>query len=132
MSNADDSDSVTTAARSPLRSEGLLALALLGLGLFLLPMLIYLTGTALLGSYGGGEHLGSFYGDFFRDLGEGSPRAWALVLGPYLLVQLGRLVLVDFRSGPDLPTSPPAAPKPGSSRRAVEQPRERREPTLKL
>lgn len=117
--------SSSSAPRNRGRFEVWLAAGLIGFGLLVLPALIYVTGTLLLGTYGGGDHLGSFYGDYFRDLGT-SPQAWALVLGPYAIVQLTRLIFTDFGkptaeerddSGPSAPANPA---------------RERQEPTIKL
>jgi hypothetical protein len=107
------------------RVEAWLAVGLIGFGLLVLPALIYVTGTLLLGAYGGGEHLGAFYGDYFRDLGT-TPQTWALVLGPYVLVQVARLIFTDFGK-----SSPP--PLEGKRQSAPANPaRERREPTIKL
>ena len=132
MTRSGDQDADSPAPRGQARFEALLALALLAFGLLVLPALIYVTGTVLLGAYGGGKHLGSFYGDFARNLGEGSARAWLLALGPYLLVLLGRLVFFDFRATGDAagPSRPAAPPRP--AQQPDRQPRERREPTLKL
>jgi hypothetical protein len=110
------------------RFEVWLAVGLIGFGLLVLPALIYVTGTLLLGAYGGGEHLGSFYGDYFRDLGA-TPQTWALVLGPYLLVQVARLIFTDFGKS----SAPPGERKRESAPAAAANPsRERREPTIKL
>ncbi len=114
------------AGRHSLRFEAWLALGLIGFGLFVLPALIYATGSLLLGAYGGGEHIGSFYGDFFRDLGA-TPQTWGLVLGPYVLVQLARLIFRD-RSEPGTPAASREPARPSST----PAPRERREPTIKL
>lgn len=109
-----------------LRFETWLAVGLIGFGLLVLPALIYATGSLLLGDYGGGEHIGAFYGDYFRDLGA-TPQTWALVLGPYVLVQVARLIF--RRSGEPQASVPPGRPaRPPSS----SAPRERREPTIKL
>lgn len=114
------------AGRHSLRFEAWLAVGLIGFGLLVLPALIYATGSLLLGAYGGGEHIGSFYGDYFRDLGA-TPQTWGLVLGPYVLVQLARLIFRDS-SNPDPSQEPPEPAR----RAATAAPRERREPTIKL
>jgi len=116
--------------RNRLRFELLFGLALVLAGLVLLPPLIYMVGTLLLGPYTGGGHLGSFYGDLFRDLGQGSPQAWLLVLGPLVLVEAGRLILLDFRIRAD--ADEPTAPARETPARSGQQTRERREPTLRL
>lgn len=113
--------------RYSLRFEAWLAVGLIGFGLFVLPALIYATGSLLLGAYGGGEHIGSFYGDFFRDLGT-TPQTWGLVLGPYVLVQLARLIFRDTSGEPETPAASRKQERPSSS----SIPRERREPTIKL
>ncbi len=68
-----------------------LALALLGLliGVGLMPVLIFYTGTATLGRYEGAG-LGRLYRSLFQGLGEGSIAAWAVLLGPYGLYLLFR------------------------------------------
>ena len=112
------------------RFEVWLALGLVAFGLIALPALIYFTGTLLLGAYGGGKHVGSFYGDFFSDLAGGSARAWALALGPLVLVQLTRLIFSRFSGKPDAQSAPPPVPQPAP--RTGNPLRERREPTIKL
>jgi len=114
-------------SRSSRRFELWLALGLVGFGLLVLPALIYLTGSILLGAYGGGEHIGSFYGDYFRDL-VAAPLTWVLVLGPYVLVQIARFI---FRTR-DATGFQPSPEPPEHERKSRAEPRERREPTLKL
>ena len=59
----------------------------------MLPMAIYETGQVLLGEYSEeGKGLGHLYGSIFRDLGLGRPAAWMLVLGPWLGIQLIRVL----------------------------------------
>jgi hypothetical protein len=86
--------SAPTSGKSTLRwrKEILLAAGCLGVGLLVLPALIYAVGVPLLGSYGGGEHVGSFYGDFFRNLIGLVGRTWFIVLAPYLLLLVLRLI----------------------------------------
>ena len=118
----------TSPPANPRRFEVWLALGLIGFGLLVLPALIYVTGTLLLGAYGGGEHLGSFYGDYFRDLGN-TPQTWALLLGPYVLVQVARLIFTDFGKSSTTPAKGKRASAPAT---AASPSRERREPTIKL
>lgn len=126
MANSGDPASSSSPSQPARRFEAWLAVGLIGFGLLVLPALIYLVGTLLLGAYGGGEHLGSFYGDYFRDL-VSTPQTWGLVLGPYLLVQLARLIFTDFGKSAAPQDEPrQAAPKPSGATR------ERREPTIKL
>jgi hypothetical protein len=74
------------------RKELLLALACLGVGLIVLPILIYVVGAQLLATYGGGSGIGAFYGDFLRNLMAGTLRTWFIVLAPYLLLRLLQLI----------------------------------------
>lgn len=86
-------------ARSRLRFELIFASVWLGIGLFLLPALIYLVGVLMLGPYGEGAGLGTFYVDFFRDLAGPSGRAWVIALGPLILVSVVRAVFIGARPG---------------------------------
>ena len=75
-----------------LRREAILFAAMLAVGL-LLPVAIYFTGQLLLGDYSeDGAGVGHLYGDVFADLAAGSPFAWGLILGPWLGIQLVRLL----------------------------------------
>ena len=69
-----------------LRFELIFASIWLGVGLFLVPALIFWVGIAMLGPYGEGTGagLGTFYADFFGDLATGEVRAWLLALGPLI------------------------------------------------
>jgi hypothetical protein len=72
-------------------------LAILGFfGLAVLPLCIYVVGETIFGAYGNGE-FGSFFGALHRELREGEPAAWFLLLSPYVLWQLVRLTLWGFR-----------------------------------
>jgi hypothetical protein len=83
--------------RSRLRFELIFASVWLAVGLFALPALIFLVGVSLLGPYGeAGAGLGRFYADFFADLAEPSGRAWALALGPLVLVSLVRAIFLGL------------------------------------
>lgn len=67
--------------------------SLLG-GLILLPALVYLVGTRLFGAYkGSGTGIGAFYADFSHDLAKGELSAWALVVGPLIMIAVLRLLL---------------------------------------
>jgi hypothetical protein len=66
-----------------------------GAGLVLLPFLVYFAGAATLGPYEGG--LGAFLANLYGDLVRFVPTAWALLLGPYLLFQLLRLLTRPWR-----------------------------------
>ncbi len=75
-----------------LKFELIFAAACVALSLIALPAAIYWFGVLVLEPYAGGSHVGAFYGDFYRSLGAGSPAAWLLALGPYVLLILVRLV----------------------------------------
>lgn len=87
-----------------IRRELILAGVLLPIGFFLLPVAIFLTGQALLGDYSqNGAGVGQLYADIFGDLTTGFLPAWALVLSPWLGVQLLRLAALPVtrkRSAP--------------------------------
>lgn len=61
-------------------------------GLLALPALVYLVGQFLLGEYRPGAGMGAFYADLYGQLAAPAPWAWLLVLGPYLGIQLLRLL----------------------------------------
>lgn len=69
---------------------------LLFAGLVILPLAIYIVGTAVFGEYGAGS-LGDFYVDLLGKFMGGEPAVWFLLLSPYLLWQLGRLTIWAFR-----------------------------------
>jgi uncharacterized membrane protein YdjX (TVP38/TMEM64 family) len=70
-------------------------LLIAGFGLLVLPFLVYLAGVLSLGPYEGGllSFLGSLYGSFLTL----QPTAWALLLGPYLLFWIVRLMTRPLR-----------------------------------
>lgn len=106
-----------------LRFELILASILLGFGLFVLPGLIYWVGTLLLGPYGESAGLGPFYADFYGDLASGVVRAWALTMGPLIVISLIRLLFlkrpVDQPDGDAAPAvaAPPQRPSKADQRR---------------
>jgi hypothetical protein len=59
---------------------------------FLLPVLVYYTGLAVLGPYSRGG-LGVFIRDFAADLGRLRPAAWVLLAGPVVLVAAWRVLV---------------------------------------
>jgi hypothetical protein len=65
-------------------------------GMGLLPALIFLSGVVLLGRYEGGS-LTRTYSSIFVGLGQGSPAAWGVVLGPYVLFLLFKGVMAWWR-----------------------------------
>jgi hypothetical protein len=90
------------------RVELLYAAICLAVGLSILPAAIYVVGLLALGPYSGGPHLGSFYGDYWRNLLGGSARTWLLALSPLLLLTTMRLIF-GWRVKP---AATPAAPEP--------------------
>lgn len=136
----DPADDLADERRSHrLRFELIFASLWLAFGLFLLPALIFLVGNALLGAYGENAGLSTFYIDFYGDLADASGRAWALALGPLLLIYLLRAIFIGVKSEPaardqdfeeELPSPPRRAPpvrkeppKKASTRAARVEPR---------
>lgn len=75
-----------------LRREALLFAVFGGFGLLILPSLVYLVGQQLLGEYRPGATIGTFYADLYGQLAALSTWAWLLVLGPWLAIQVLRLL----------------------------------------
>ena len=76
-----------------LRIQLILAGIGLALGIVVLPTVVFTVGNSIIGTYAGGAHrLGSFYGNFFADLTNGSPIAWTLAIVPYVLLLLLRFI----------------------------------------
>jgi hypothetical protein len=74
-----------------IRRQGAWLVAAAAVGTIVLPALVYFTGVATLGSYSGGG-LGAFYRDFLTDLARLRWHAWALAVGPLVLVTGWRLL----------------------------------------
>lgn len=87
--------------RRRLRFELIFGSVWLGVGLFVLPAVIYMVGVSLLGPYREGSGLGRFYLDFFGDLAEPSGRAWTIALGPLFLITLLRAVFIGTKARSD-------------------------------
>ncbi|MEM8982714.1 MAG: hypothetical protein AAGC71_06785 [Pseudomonadota bacterium] len=73
-----------------LRKELLVFAILVLLGLFVLPVAIYLTGMQIFAGYAGGGS-GDFLRRFFGAAASGSPAVWFLILAPYATWQCLRL-----------------------------------------
>jgi hypothetical protein len=71
------------------RRELILLLILLACGLFLVPLLIWVVGNAVLGPYASGGAF-ALLADFFVGLRNGSVVHWAVVVGPYVFVLILR------------------------------------------
>ena len=115
--NSTAEDEVTPRhPRQRLRFELIFASLWLAFGLFVLPAIIYMVGTLLLGPYGENQGLGAFYADFFKDLVEPAGRAWILALGPLVVVSILRLVFLgkapheESESEPEARVAPPPPP----------------------
>lgn len=81
-----------TIAPMSLKRHASWLIAALVFGAAILPFLVYYTGTATLGPYANGGP-GRFVADFFADLGRLRRSAWALLLGPVVLVAAWRIVV---------------------------------------
>ena len=77
--------------------EAVLALLTLGLGFGVLPLLIFLAGSTILGRYDGASAAGVYDG-IYRGLGLGSVASWIVVLGPYGLYLLFKGVRLWWRT----------------------------------
>jgi hypothetical protein len=76
---------------------GLLVAAMLA-GFLLLPALIYLAGSSVLGRYEGAS-MGNLYGSIYRGLAHGNLASWIVVLGPAALILLGRALTPLWNAG---------------------------------
>lgn len=77
--------------------ELLLFFALFFVGFTVLPVVIFLVGQAIFGSYGGGGFAG-FFGELWRKVTNGEFYAWFLVLSPYLAILTLRLAILGWRA----------------------------------
>ena len=68
------------------------------IGFGLMPALIFLAGTSLLGRYEGAS-LSGFYENVYGGLEEGSVASWIVLLGPYGLYLMFRLLRMWWRAG---------------------------------
>lgn len=82
---------LVTRTTPPWKFELALALALLVVGLVLVPLTVFWAGTAVAGDYAGEGGLWGLLVSLWRDAGRGQIAAWTLLLTPYLVVQLLRL-----------------------------------------
>jgi hypothetical protein len=69
--------------------ELLIVATCLGIGVIVMPCLIFLAGRIALGPYAHGNVF-ALWSDFIRGLVSGSQSVWFIVLGPYLFVWLFR------------------------------------------
>jgi hypothetical protein len=78
------------------RKEFALLVGLLFVGLVLMPIIIYLVGQSVFGTYGGQGYT-DFYGNLSEKIRGGDTVAWFLVLAPYLIWQCLRLTILAWR-----------------------------------
>jgi hypothetical protein len=110
-------------------------LLILGIALFIgavvVPAIIWLVGTFVFGKYAGGNSIVSLYVNFFKTLAQGAQSFWLVLLGPYVLITVARVLVAVFR-GPssneeaETPPAPPkrrAPPPIGDEKRTTPEPR---------
>jgi hypothetical protein len=81
-----------------IKREIAIAAALFAAGLLLLPLAIYWVGRQVAGDYGGGGGPLALADQIWADFMQLEPGAWLLVLSPYLLLQLIRLIGRTWRA----------------------------------
>lgn len=86
------------AERRPLAVELGAAIGCLVIGVGLMPAAIFYTGAATLGRYEGAS-IGRLYSSVFTGIGGGSAAAWIVILGPYGLYLLFRVLRAWWRAG---------------------------------
>ena len=74
------------------RRELIIAVLSFGFGFFVLPVLIYYVGQAAVGEYAPNAGLLDLAEHVWRDFFTLKPAAWLLVLSPYGVLLLGRLL----------------------------------------
>ena len=85
----------------PWAAELLVAAIGLGLGIVLMPVLIFYAGVAALGRFEGAS-LGHLYSSLFEGLREASVASWIVFLGPYGLYLLFRALRAWWRASAKL------------------------------
>jgi len=66
------------------------------IGVALMPLMIFYAGVASLGRYEGGS-LAQIYSSLFAGLGQASTASWVVILGPYGLYLLFKLLRIWWR-----------------------------------
>jgi hypothetical protein len=79
------------------KHELLLLGSLLGCGLFLLPLIVYLVGAEIVGPYEGEGGAFGLLASVLTAVARGNWAAWMLTLSPYLMFQLARLTVQILR-----------------------------------
>jgi len=82
--------------RPLIRKEVGLLVGLLFFGLVLMPIVVFLIGQSLFGTYAGSGYAG-FFGTISEKIRNGDGVAWFLVLAPYLIWQTLRLMAAAWR-----------------------------------
>jgi hypothetical protein len=75
-----------------------IAFIALAVGFGLMPLLIFLAGSASLGRYEGAS-AGAMYASLFQGFKSGSSAAWIVLLGPYGLYLLFRALKLWWQAG---------------------------------
>ena len=91
---------MSSRATDRLRTEAVLAGALLSFGVLVVPFAVYLVGSRVVGEYRPGAGPMDLVSDVWTALAAGEPAAWVLVTSPYLVIQLVRLARLAWRSRP--------------------------------
>ena len=89
------------------KREIIIAVCLLGCGLFLLPLAIYWVGQQVVGEYSAESGVLALAEHIWSDLFALSPVAWVLVSSPYVVVQLARLARLCWRAKPVMGVTDP-------------------------
>ena len=81
----------------PLKRELLIGVVAFGFGFLVLPIAIYWVGQEVIGDYVPGEGVLHLAEQIWGDLLTLQATAWILVLSPYAVVQLARLLRILWR-----------------------------------
>jgi hypothetical protein len=82
------------------KREVLIAALFFGVGFFVLPLAVYWVGQTLIGEYAPDAGPLTLAEHIWSDLLSLKPAAWILVIGPYVVLQLARLVRRTWRTDP--------------------------------
>lgn len=80
-----------------LKKEAAVFAVLLFVGLVILPIAVWFVGKAVFGAYGGTGYA-EFFGTLSGKIRNGDPVAWFLVLSPWLVWQIVRLMFLGWRA----------------------------------
>ena len=82
------------------KRELLIAAVLFAFGFFVVPMAVYWVGSRFIGEYAPNAGALTLAERFWSDLLRLEPFAWILLLSPYVVLQLVRLVRRTWRTRP--------------------------------